>query len=222
MEHNVKILSIKPLNHNVLHFRVERPDDYVFEPGQATEVSIDKPGWEEEKRPFTFTNLPHDNWLEFIIKTYPEHQGVTGQLLSLHAGDSLILHDVFGTIQYKGEGTFIAGGAGVTPFIAILKHQWEQHKIGSNHLIFANKTRKDIFLKQEFEKMLGNNLINILSEEKTNDLDFGLITKEFLKNYIPQGEGYIYICGPEPMLEMLEGQLKEIDVNMDKIVKEEF
>jgi predicted ferric reductase len=27
---------------------------------------------------------------------------------------------MFGAIEYKGEGVFIAGGAGVTPFIAIL------------------------------------------------------------------------------------------------------
>jgi ferredoxin-NADP reductase len=222
MEHRVKIISVKPINHDVLQFKVERPDDYAFQPGQATEVSIDKPGWKEEKRPFTFTNLPQDNWLEFIIKTYPEHHGVTGELLSLKNGDWLILHDVFGTIKYKGKGTFIAGGAGVTPFISILKQQWEQHKIDSNQLIFANKSRKDIFLKQEFEKMLGKSFINILSEENAEGYAHGLISKEFLAKHLPHGEGYVYICGPEPMLEMLENQLTEIGVNKDKIIKEEF
>ncbi|WDR00201.1 hypothetical protein PSC71_05305 [Devosia sp. J2-20] len=29
--------------------------------------------------------------------------------------------DAWGTIQYQEPGTFIAGGAGVTPFIAILR-----------------------------------------------------------------------------------------------------
>lgn len=222
MQHFVKIQSIKPINHNVLHFKVDRPENYDFKPGQATEVSIDKAGWRDEKRPFTFTNLPQDTWLEFIIKVYPEHNGVTEQLLTLKVGDPLILHDVFGAIDYKGEGTFIAGGAGVTPFISILKHQRNRHNIGNNHLIFANKSQKDIFLKKEFEKILGDQFINILSEENAEGYAHGLITKEFLTKYLPQGDGYVYICGPEPMLEMLEVQLIELGVARDKIVKEEF
>jgi ferredoxin-NADP reductase len=222
MHHIVKIQSIKPLNHDVLEIKVDRPANYEFIPGQATEVSIDKPGWRDEKRPFTFTNLPQDTWLEFTIKTYPEHNGVTQQLLTLKVGDTLILHDIFGTIHYKGERTFIAGGAGVTPFISILKYQRNRHSMGNNQLIFANKTTGDIFLKQEFEKMLGKNFINILSEEDTKEFAHGLISKEFLSNYLPHGEGYVYICGPEPMLDMLEGQLGELGVAKEKIVKEEF
>lgn len=220
--HIVKIHSIKPISHNVLHFKVDRPDNYDFTPGQATELSIDKPGWRDKKRPFTFTNLPQDTWLEFTIKIYPEHNGVTEQMLTLQVGDPLILHDVFGTIEYKGEGTFIAGGAGVTPFISILKYQRNRHNMGNNQLIFANKTVKDIFFKQEFEKMLGNNFINILSEEKAEGYSHGLITKEFLTEHLPQEAGYLYLCGPEPMLDMLESQLSELGIAKDKIIKEEF
>ena len=222
MQYIVKIQSIKPISHDVIHLKVNRPDNYDFKPGQATEVSINEPGWRDKKRPFTFTNLPHDTWLEFTIKAYPEHNGVTKQLLTLQAGDSLILHEVFGTIEYKGEGTFIAGGAGVTPFISILKYLRIRHNMGNNQLIFANKTSTDIFFKQEFEKMLGDHFINILSEENTKEYAHGLISKEFLSKYLPHGDSYVYICGPEPMLDMLEGQLTELGVAKDKIVKEEF
>ncbi|MBU1580370.1 MAG: flavodoxin reductase, partial [Bacteroidetes bacterium] len=94
-KHNVKILESFFVTHDVKSFIVERPEDYMFEPGQATEVSINKNGWKEEKRPFTFTNLPEDNFLQFIIKSYPEHKGVTKEIHTLNVGDELILHDVF-------------------------------------------------------------------------------------------------------------------------------
>jgi predicted ferric reductase len=42
------------------------------------------------------------------------------ELGKLKHGDELIIR-VWGAIEYKGEGVFIAGGAGVTPFIAILR-----------------------------------------------------------------------------------------------------
>ena len=74
-----------------------------------------------EKRPFTFTSLPGDDHLEFTIKCYTDHDGVTNQLGQLKAGDELLLHDIWGAIHYTNEGTFIAGGAGITPFIAIFR-----------------------------------------------------------------------------------------------------
>src|SRR5438552_3015611 len=102
MRHIVKIQEIKQVTHNVRCFRYDKPDGYTFVPGQATEVSINKPGWEKEKRPFTFTCLNEDPYLEFTIKRYADHDGVTNQLHQLSAGDELIIRDVWGAIEYKG------------------------------------------------------------------------------------------------------------------------
>ncbi|MCU0473556.1 MAG: hypothetical protein MUC93_09360 [Bacteroidales bacterium] len=115
----IKIISIGHITHDVLQIFTEKPQELSFTPGQATEISINKEGWQNEKRPFTFTSLPNDDYLQFTIKTYPAHKGVTNELLQLKKNDELILHDVFGAIAYKNEGVFIAGGAGVTPFISI-------------------------------------------------------------------------------------------------------
>ena len=60
MEHIVKILAIHQVTHNVKSFKIEKPAGYVFTPGQATDVSINKQGWENELRPFTFTCLNED------------------------------------------------------------------------------------------------------------------------------------------------------------------
>ena len=57
MEKITRILDITPVTHDVNRFRLEKPEGYRFNPGQATEVSINKPKWKEEKRPFTFTNV---------------------------------------------------------------------------------------------------------------------------------------------------------------------
>src|SRR5437868_10231124 len=90
--HTVTIKSINKITHDVLQIRVEKPADFTFESGQATEIFIDKAGWENEGRPFTFTSIPSDKFLEFTIKTYPGRKGVTNELLQLTAGDKLILN----------------------------------------------------------------------------------------------------------------------------------
>lgn len=221
MEETVKMQSIKNVTHDVLQIVTEKPAGIDFVPGQATEISINKDGWEGQGRPFTFTSLPKDDHLEFIIKTYPSHESVTDELNRLEKGDELILHDVFGAINYKGEGTFIAGGAGVTPFISIFRDLQSKNEIGKNKLIFANKTEADIILKEEFQDMLGDNFINILSEEKKNGYANGIISTDFLRANSTDTTGYFYICGPMPMIEAVEKQLKEMGIDENSIVKEE-
>ena len=164
-QHNVKIKSIQHITHDVIQIVAEKPGNYMFIPGQATEISINKIGWQNDKRPFTFTSLPNNDYLQFTIKTYPSHKGVTNEMLKLEIGDELILDEVFGAINYKGEGVFIAGGAGITPFISIFRNLHSVNLIGNNKLIFANKTKDDIILADEFGSLLGENFINILSED---------------------------------------------------------
>jgi ferredoxin-NADP reductase len=206
----------------VLQITIDKPVGFDFVPGQATEIAINKKDWLKEKRPFTFTNLPTDDFLEFTIKTYPEHKGVTNELLHLKQNDELVLHDVFGTINYKGEGVFIAGGAGVTPFISILRNLKSKNEIGNNTLIFANKTKADIILKKEFEELLGDAFINILSDEKIEGYHHGRITEEFLKTSVSSFDQHFYICGPPPMMKSIEDQLINLGVHKEHIVKETF
>src|SRR4051812_36402368 len=108
----VKIISVEPVTHNVKRFRILKPVDYTFHPGQATELSINTPELKDEKRPFTFTALEEDEYLEFTIKIYDSHHGVTEALGKLVPGSEIIIGDSWGVIEYKGPGTFIAGGAG--------------------------------------------------------------------------------------------------------------
>jgi ferredoxin-NADP reductase len=221
-QHTVKVKSVKHITHDVLLIITEKPEHFTFTPGQATEISINKNGWKDEKRPFTFTCLPDDDYLEFTIKTYPLNKGVTNELLQLKRDDQLILHDVFGDIGYKGEGVFIAGGAGVTPFISIFRYLKSTARTGDNKLIFANKTKKDIINEAEFRSLLGNNFINILSDEKIEGYGHGFITQDFLKSNIGSIDKYFYVCGPPPMMDAIEKLLAGLLVNEKSIIKEAF
>jgi len=217
---SVKILDTVPVTHNVRHYRLERPKGFSFSPGQATEVSIDRPGWEEKKRPFTFTALPGADHLEFTIKSYFDHAGVTNELWSLGAGDKLILRDVWGTIQYRGPGTFIAGGAGVTPFIAILRHLHATGKIAGNTLIASNQTEKDIILRDEFESMDGLETIWTVTGDSKSKLLQERIDADFLKRHVTDFKQNFYLCGPDAMVKDLRGVLEELGADVSNVTWE--
>lgn len=216
----VKVLETSFITHDVIQIKVEKPDGFSFTPGQATEVSINKEGWKDEGRPFTFTNLPDEDILEFTIKTYPEHKGVTNELRSLKAGDELILVDIFGEIAYKGKGVFIAGGAGITPFIAVFKQLKKDNELHGNKLIFANKSKKDIIYEDLLNSYLGDSFINILENGDEEEYFHGRISEDFLKKHITDFNAKFYLCGPPPMMDAVLKQLANLGVDESNIIQE--
>lgn len=219
-EHTVKILRIEQVTHDVRRFQIEKPVGYSFVPGQATEVSINIPGFRDKRNPFTFTCLNSDPYLEFTIKIYSSRNGVTNELGKLDPGAELIIRDVWGAISYKGKGVFIAGGAGITPFIAIFRDLNSKNEIQGNKLLFANKTRADIILENDFKKFLGKDFVNILSDEKAEGYFYGMINKDFLKANVPDFKRKFYVCGPSPMMDAILKQLAELGVGENSVTLE--
>jgi hypothetical protein len=218
--HTVKIISIHQVTHDVKSFRIEKPNGYHFTPGQATEVSVNKPGWENEARPFTFTSLNHEPHLEFTIKRYADHNGVTNQLHQLAEGDELIIRDVWGAIEYKGPGYFIAGGAGITPFIAILRQLYQDHQLDNNVLFFSNKTGADIIYEDELTNMLGENARFILTREQKEGYESGSINTEFLEAKIADFSRHFYVCGPDKMILDINTALEKLGATSELLVFE--
>ena len=218
--HIVTVKEIIPRTDNVKTFRVTRPPNFKFTPGQATDLSLNKEGWKENKHPFTFTCLPTDEYLEFTIKMYTNPEGLTYQLNKIETGATFEISDAWGAIAYKGEGTFIAGGAGVTPFISIFRDLNKNNKIGNNVLIFSNKTEDDIILKDEFENMLGKNFINVITNQPGTTYYNRRIDRFFLQKEINDFNQKFYVCGPDAFTESILDALKQLGADAETLVFE--
>lgn len=222
MELKIKILDKKKLTHDVFQFRTQKPKGLEFTPGQATELAINTPELKDEGRPFTFTSLPEDDHLEFTIKIYPSRNGMTAKLPELGIGSEFVMRDVFGAIEYKEPGIFIAGGAGITPFISIFRMLERDGKIDKQKLLFANKTHKDIILRDELDELLGGRFINVLSKEDHPDYHYGFIDKDFIKENAYDRSAKYYVCGPPEMMDAVLESLKKLEIQEENIITEDF
>jgi len=220
MKNYVRILDIKQVTHDVKCFRIEKPAGFFFRPGQATDLSVNKAGMRLEKRPFTFTGLIEEPYLEFTIKRYPDHHGVTDQLHQLETGDELIIEDAWGAIEYKGPGYFIAGGAGITPFVAILRTLHKENAVAGNALFFSNKTAADIIYEQELSKILNKEVIFILSRENREGYQSGKINEIFIQQNITDFSKHFYVCGPDIMVQDIVETLHKMGANADTVIFE--
>lgn len=215
---DIHVLAIENRAEDILYIKTERPKDFTFEPGQAAELRIQKPGWEKIGRPFAITVAPTSKFLCFIIKAYPSQAGFITQIFRLKVGDTLSLSEPFGSIHYQETGVFIAGGIGIAPFLSIFRDLKQKNKLEGNKLIFANKRSTDIILEEELRELFGENMVIILSHEEEEMYDFGFVDKEYLQELgVPKNQFY-YLCGPPPMMDALEKHLVEIGVNKEQII----
>lgn len=196
LPHEVSIINHQKLTHNMIRLCLEKPSDFHFQPGQAIEVTLNKPEFLEDAAPFTLTNLPEDDHLELILKVYESHQGMTKALAELKGGDSLLISPAWDSFPYHGTGVFIAGGAGITAFLPIIRDLVKKEALTGQQLIWANQKHRDLFLMEELQRAFGRNFKNILSKARSMEYSFGRIHGPFLKQTISSFDQYFYVCGP--------------------------
>jgi ferredoxin-NADP reductase len=220
MTHQVTLLMSSFVTHDVKRFIVTRPDGFEFEPGQGVELAIDHPDWREEGRPFTPTSHQDDRVLEFIIKAYPAHKGVTQALHALEPGARLLMSDPFGTIRYKGPGVFIAGGAGLTPFIAILRQLAREQRLDGQSLLFSNKMPADVIVEKELKHMLRERCVLTCTQEQAPGYASRRIDRDFLSEHVSDFGQHFYVCGPPAFNESVNDALKSLGAKPDLLVFE--
>lgn len=220
MKYTVTLLMKEFVTHDVKRFIITKPEGMDYRPGQGVELAINHPDWRDQARPFTPTSVLEDQVLEFTIKGYPEHHGVTEKLHTLRPGEQLLMSEPFGTISYAGPGIFIAGGAGITPFIAIIRMLAQEGRLENHGLLFSNKTPKDIICAKEFKYYMGDRCRFLCSRESGPECENGRIDRTFLERNISDFDQHFYVCGPPPFVKSANDALKTLGASPDALVFE--
>jgi len=206
------VLEKKWLTHDVFQLSIRKPDSFNYTLGQAVEISLHKDK-DILKAPFTITsNNKKDSDLQFIIKVYAAHHGVTSQLAQLNTNDDLLISEAWSSFNYRGPGVFIAAGSGITPFVPALRLLKEQNKIEGHKLIFANKKAKDIILFEELNEIIGPQFYNVLSRDQLSGHSKGYVNSAYLNKIISDTQQHFYLCGPENFLKSVSNDLKALNV----------
>lgn len=124
--------------------------------------------------------------------------------------------------EIKPDAPFvcIAGGIGVTPFVAPLMKNGVD-----GWLFYANRNRAGATLSDQLKGQLGSKYVGIFSRENDlqSDEERGYVTADLLKKHLQTPDAYQYfICGPEPMVESSKRALKQLGIASNNIHTEAF
>ena len=223
MNHTLTLQSKEHVTHDTVHLVFDRPAGYHFRPGQASHWGLDVPGFRDAGKPFTITSLPDQDQLDFIIKIYntadhPDHDGVTERIGQLLPGDRVFVDDPSGDIRDEGPGVFVAGGAGVTPFIPIILERERNNGMRGCALMYSNKTEDDIILRETWEAIGGLRTIFV-----TTDASGPHPQRKIDAAFIDEMVGFdnrFYVCGPPSMMKAVIHDLRAYGVPDEQIIVE--
>lgn len=221
MTHKTTLLMKEFVTHDVMRLILARPEGFTFEPGQGVDLSIDSDAWREQTRPFTPTSSTQDRVLEFTIKIYADHAGMTRALSDLNVGAALTISDPWGTIGYHGAGVFIAGGAGITPFLAIMRHLRERNQLAGHGLVFANKSAADVICEGELRAAFGEQACFVIDHDSHPSFETGRVDEALLKRRIKDFSQNFYVCGPPPFNDAVMQTLQRLGAKPEALVFEE-
>jgi len=174
------------------------------------------------KRWFTISAAPSDGHMAISTRIVSEHPSSFKQALaSLPLGTTVEAEEPEGDFILEDKNRnyiFVAGGIGITPFHSIIREAAFQKEMPKITLLYAYGTA-DVAFKQELEdikeKFPNLRIEYILSPAR--------IDKDLLQKTIASiGNPFVYVSGPEPMVEAFEKTLAEIGLAKDSIKTDFF
>lgn len=219
MQDSTTIIKVKDETHDVKTFRLDKKIDFI--PCQYCLVSF--PDDEDEKKPFTFSNSPTDDFTELTVK---KMGNFTTKLHQLKEGDRLSLTEPKGEAlnfdeSVKDDVVFIAGGSGITPFMSALRYAVAKKLKNDIILLFSNRTKNDIIYREELEeinKLSNITVINTLSDQIPEDWhgEKGRIDKDMIEKYVDNPKEKLwYVCAPPPMVKAMKAILEDMNIPKD-------
>jgi len=214
-------LTLEPEGHAGMKFRA----------GQYAWLTLGHSPFSLQQHPFSFSSSassPHR--LEFTIKELGDFTRTVGQV---PPGSRAYLEGPFGTfnidLETSGETVFIVGGIGITPIMSMLRTLRDRGDRRPLVFIYAVNHLADALFREELEELkqhLNLCLIYVIAyPEEGWEGERGFITDEMLKRHLPSpehGACEYFICGPGPMMTIVERALVTQGVPLHNIHAERF
>jgi ferredoxin--NADP+ reductase len=232
-----KITYLKTWTDGLISFKITRPHDYNFIPGQFSRLGLIKKqatNYTEDDiiwRPYSIVSSTYDEELEYYSIVVPDGE-FTQILINLQVGDELLLdnrsYGLLTTDKLSGgkDLWLISTGTGLAPFISILHDLeiWNQYdKIVLIHSTkFANElTYQDTIMllsKHEYYKDIVQNklhYVKIVTRDQSGADLYGRIPalikngsiESLVKITLSKQDSRVMICGNPDMVKEVRNLL---------------
>jgi predicted ferric reductase len=175
----------------------------------------------DEEHPYTLSSSPDEPVLRIAIKSLGD---ASHALQSVRADTLVSIEGPYGGFfpaSTAAPELWIAGGIGITPFLARLRHCTRRDQSLNAHLIYC--------VQDETRELYGDELRNLMEFLPDSQLHLhyfykkGPLNAAFIAECCPDFlTRTAYICGPVPLQHLAEQVLRQGGLPANRIVSEEF
>lgn len=232
----VKLKKHFSVAERTMAFQFEKPENFTFIPGQWIDLTLVSPSETDAEgnvRGFSIASSPEENHI--MVATRMRDTAFKRELMKLRidqeveitpAGGGLTLHN-----NTARTAVFLAGGIGVTPIRSMLIHASIKKLPHRILFFFSNRRPEDAPFLDELKALKKDNPNYSLIPTMTNLThslrhwvgETGKVDKAMLARHMEGAKSPIYyICGPQEMVNGLQGMLNGTGVDNDDIRIEGF
>jgi ferredoxin-NADP reductase len=202
--------------------------------GQHVDVRLTAEDGYQAQRSYSIASAPEDEQLVLTVERLVDGE-VSGYLTDeLRPGDELELRGPIGgyfvwDVSLGGPLLLIAGGSGVVPFRAMLRHHQASGSDVPVRLLYSARTIDDAIYRDELARLAIQDAIDITSaltrawpedwKGYRRRIDRAMLEEV---SWPPTEHPLVFICGPTPFVESAAEALVELGHEPDRIKTERF
>jgi ferredoxin-NADP reductase len=204
-------------------------------PGQHVDVRLTSDDGYQAQRSYSIASAPEDDLLCLTVERIDEGEVSPYLVDELRVGDRLQLRGPIGgyfvwTAAVARPLCLIAGGTGITPLMAMLRHRHRLPDRSQALLIYSTRSLEDAVYQGELDRMAQSDttlrVVYALTRAQPEGWQGhrGRIDKTLLaKTCIPAAQHpAIYVCGPTGFVETVASSLVELGFDPLSIKTERF
>ncbi len=229
-----------------LTWQPARVVELVSENARTTSLVLDPPGWPghlagqhvdvrltaedgyQAQRSYSIASAPEDDHVVLTVERLDDGEVSPYLTETLRPGDDLELRGPIGgyfvwQASLGGPLLLVAGGSGVVPLRAMLRHHHATGSDISTRLLYSARTRADLIYPAE---LAGDGTIITLTRERPREWDgrTGRIDRALLAEaaWPAAQRPLVYICGPTGFVEGVADALVALGHEPSRIRTERF
>jgi ferredoxin-NADP reductase len=239
--------------HGRLNWRAGEVVDLIEETPRVRSIALDVPDWPghragqhvdvrltaedgyQAQRSYSIASAPEDNRVILTVERVPDGE------VSPYLVDQLVIGDRFeirgpigGYFVWEaglgGPVWLIAGGSGVVPLMAMIRHRAAVGNTTPARLLYSSRSREDVIYRADLERMTqkrdGFQAVHTLTRVQPPDwrgysrrVDAEMLTEV---GWSAVEMPSVFICGPTPFVESVAGKLSRMGHEAKQVKTERF